>query len=385
MPRRREGPTKLKQTGYYFFDEYIGFPPNRKRVRVSLKTKNPLRAQFLWEQEFKKRWSEYYGIEFPGKPEKISFKDAAKDFVEYEKNVKRIKEWKLQEDRLSRISELWGNIYLSDIKREHLVKLDDHLKSLGRSKATINHYFTLLKSLFNYAIKKKIFSGDNPVNEIKPYLVEERRREYSPEEIWRIIEAAERIEKEARKNALFQKHVKRIVLLLLYTGMRLGEAINLRWENIKDDKIVLKRTETKQKREKVIPLTDSIRQVLETMMNERRKDGYVFPMKGRDRKTVWAKDTIDKIRKYSGIPDFIFHNIRHTASTIMVSEALGRGASLADIMKVLGHSQVETTLKYVHTDFERMRKAVEVLGEKALTKAGKTSNISMPKAEDPNG
>jgi hypothetical protein len=58
MPRRREGPTRLKQTGYYFFDEYIGFPPDRKRVRVSLKTKDPSRAQFLWEQEYRKRWSE---------------------------------------------------------------------------------------------------------------------------------------------------------------------------------------------------------------------------------------------------------------------------------------------------------------------------------------
>jgi integrase len=385
MPRRREGPTKLKQTGYYFFDEYVGFPPDRKRIRYSLKTKDPLKSKFLWEQEYRKRWSSYYGIESPDRPKKVSFKDATRDFVEYEKNVKRIKEWKLQEDRLLRISELWGDISLSDIKREHIIRLDDHLKGLGRSKATINHYFTLLKSLFNYAIKKKVFSGDNPVDEMKPYLVEEKRREYSPEEIRRIIEAAERIEKEARKNAVFQKHAKRIVLLLLCTGMRLGEVLNLRWENIKDDKIILKRTETKQKREKIIPLTNPIREVFETLRDGRRKDGYIFPMKGRDRKTVWTKDTINKIRKYSGIPDFIFHNIRHTASTIMVSEALGRGASLADIMKVLGHSQVETTLKYVHTDFERMKRAIEILGEKALTKTGKTANISTPKAEDRDG
>jgi hypothetical protein len=37
MPPRREDPTKLKQTGYYFFDEYIGFPPDRKRIRRSFK------------------------------------------------------------------------------------------------------------------------------------------------------------------------------------------------------------------------------------------------------------------------------------------------------------------------------------------------------------
>lgn len=54
-------------------------------------------------------------------------------------------------------------------------------------------------------------------------------------------------------------------------------------------------------------------------------------------------------------------------------------------MRVLGHSQEETILKYVHTDFEKMRKAVEVLGEKALTKNAKMANISTPKAEEQDG
>ena len=79
----------------------------------------------------------------------------------------------------------------------------------------------------------------------------------------------------------------------------------------------------------------------------------------------WADSLIRKIRKYSKVDDFTFHGLRHTASTIMVSEALGRGGGLAGVMKVLGHSQVETTLRYIHPDFERMKKAVEVLAEKA--------------------
>jgi len=82
-------------------------------------------------------------------------------------------------------------------------------------------------------------------------------------------------------------------------------------------------------------------------------------------KAGWADSLIRKIRKYSKVEDFVFHGLRHTASTIMVSEALGRGVGLADVMKVLGHSQVEMTPKYIHPDFERMKKAVEILAEKA--------------------
>jgi len=201
-------------------------------------------------------------------------------------------------------------------------------------------------------------------------MVDQKRREYTPEELDRILEAAERVEKEARRSAYIQKYAKRIILLLLYTGMRTGELLNLKWENIKDDKIIFRRTETKQKREKVIPLTDGIKEILESLRDKRRKDDYIIPLRQgmKARGTIWMTDTMKKIREYSGIQDFIFHNIRHTASTIMVSEAIGKGVGLADIMKVLGHSQVETTMKYLHSDFSRMKKAVEILEKKTKKK-----------------
>jgi len=201
--------------------------------------------------------------------------------------------------------------------------------------------------------------------------VDEKRREYSPEEIKRIIDAAERIEREARPGAMLQKYAKRIVLLLFYTGMRLGEVLNLKWENIKGNKIILKRTETKQRKEKIIPITEGIRSVLDSLQQEKKDHGYIFPFRRRSgiMKASWADSLIRKIRQFSGIQDFIFHNIRHTASTMMISEAIGRGVGLADIMKVLGHSQIQTTLKYLHADLDRMKKAVEVI-ENRINKKG---------------
>jgi len=74
------------------------------------------------------------------------------------------------------------------------------------------------------------------------------------------------------------------------------------------------------------------------------------------------------ISEYSGVRDFIFHNLRHTASTIMVSEALGRGVGLADVMRILGHSQISTTMRYLHPDFSRMKKAMQVLEKKTKKK-----------------
>ncbi len=108
MPRRREGPVLNPQTGHYFFDQIIGFKPNKQRICVSLGTKDPKKACFLWEQEYRRRWAEYYGLESPAKPAPVSFKKLAREFVDFERDFKRVKEWKTQEDRLDIIYSLWG-------------------------------------------------------------------------------------------------------------------------------------------------------------------------------------------------------------------------------------------------------------------------------------
>ena len=108
MPRRREGPVKNKQTGYFFFDEFIGFKPDKKRARISLRTKDPNKAQWLWEQEYKKQWQSYYGAGAQEKPQKRRFQDVADEYVTYARDIKKIKEWRTVESRLRIISECWG-------------------------------------------------------------------------------------------------------------------------------------------------------------------------------------------------------------------------------------------------------------------------------------
>jgi hypothetical protein len=45
MPHRREDPVKNAQTGYYFFDNYVGIGPERRRIRVSLDTTGPIQEK----------------------------------------------------------------------------------------------------------------------------------------------------------------------------------------------------------------------------------------------------------------------------------------------------------------------------------------------------
>jgi len=363
MPKRREGPARHNRSKHYYFDEIIGFHPNACRVRFSLRTKDPAKAQYLWEQEYKKQWNEYYGIEEKKKPIEATFLDTAEEFVAWERDTKRIKEWQTVENRLNIIAKCWGNPYLRDIKQSAFTLLDEHLQGRKRSKSTVNSYIVLLRAFFSFAIRRGYYEGENPAKEVQFYMTGERRRAYTEAEIAAILKAAKHVEEKASRSAHIQKCAYRLVLLLLYTGMRLGEVLNLRWDNVKEDRIVLKRSETKQKKEKVIPMTNSIREVLESLRDRRRKDGFVIPLRRRSKRvrSSWADSLIRQIRKHSGISDFVFHNLRHTASTIMVSESVGRGVGLADVMRILGHSQIKTTMKYLHHDFDRMKKAAEIM------------------------
>jgi integrase len=377
MPRRREGPTLNKQTGHFFIDQRIGIGKNTYRYRKSLKTKDPVRAQWLWEQEYRRQWEKYYGIAMPAPVGVVDFKEIINEFIAYVRDTRHVKTWEILKSRLNRVAQIWENPMIDKIGHEHFTVLDKKLQELGRSKATVNHYVKAMRGLFAWAIKKK-YTIENPAKDVMFYPIDRKRRAYSADEMRRIFKAAARIEGEAGPGSGILQQARRLVTLLFLTGMRAGEAIGLRWTNIEADSIRLERTETKQRREKTIPIMTPVRAVLDELAGQ-RKDEYVFPFRRRSQKMTagWMDNLIRKIREYSEVSDFVLHGLRHTASTIMISEALGRGAGLADVMKILGHSRVETTMGYVHADMDRMRIALDTIAEKGYNSTAK-KDIEVP-------
>jgi len=93
---------------------------------------------------------------------------------------------------------------------------------------------------------------------------------------------------------------------------------------------------------------------LASLRKESPKGEFVLPL-DRSVSRIEVKRLMHRIRELSKAEDFCFHGLRHTAAEIMVSEALGRGAGLRDVMAVLGHSRIETTLRYDHSAIGRMR------------------------------
>lgn len=142
--------------------------------------------------------------------------------------------------------------------------------------------------------------------------------------------------------------------LLCYTGMRFEEVLGVKWEDICDGWITIRRAVVHPNRnlpevkcpktktsERKIPLHEDLRKLLETYDGKRK--GYLLTaMDGKSPLSYTeARRSFDKIRKKFDISEYTAHDFRDTCAT----EWRENGISLDVIARLLGHSKTETTEK----------------------------------------
>jgi integrase len=107
-----------------------------------------------------------------------------------------------------------------------------------------------------------------------------------------------------------------------------------------------------KQRVKVVGLNDV---ALEVIARQQHIEEFVFNLHRRDAMVI--QHGVEAIRRIAGIPDFTFHHLRHTVSTLVASQS-----SLATAKIVLGHSDIRTTLRYTHPSLAEQRETVTKLG-----------------------
>ena len=145
-----------------------------------------------------------------------------------------------------------------------------------------------------------------------------------------------------------------IVIVALNTGMRRGEILGLKWENIKLDQSKIEVKHTKTDEDRSIPINAFLRSLLESMP---RRSGYLFLNRDGGRigtiKTAWG----NALRK-AGIEDFRFHDLRHTVASRLARAKVPESV----IAMILGHKRTSITSRYINPHWEEMVEAVEELG-----------------------
>ncbi len=197
-----------------------------------------------------------------------------------------------------------------------------------RSQTTANRHFTCLARLLSLAHQWG-FVPENVARGVKKFREQLRKERFlSPEEV-RKLDAALR----AQKNAVAAGAVR----LLLWTGMRRGEATGLLWEDVtlEGDAPSLYLRQTKSGRPRTVPLNTAALQVLRKMLKCGVKGNpHVFP-RDNDRGHVWDLRWLwGQTKKACGLEDSLrLHDLRHSFASSLVQN----GTSLCVIQKLLGH------------------------------------------------
>ena len=156
------------------------------------------------------------------------------------------------------------------------------------------------------------------------------------------------------------KYLYTIVVLALSTGMRRGEIINLKWDDIntKDRSLILHETKNGERRR--IPLTSHALECIKEMDKVRRIDTpLLFPSDRKKVQSYFWKHWL-KALKEAGIEDFRFHDLRHTTASYLAMN----GASIAEIAEVLGHKTLQMVKRYSHLSEGHTSKVVESMNRR---------------------
>ncbi|MDF2854545.1 MAG: site-specific integrase [Neobacillus sp.] len=293
----------------------------------------------------------------------------------------------------NRVEPFLGDFRLCDVTTDDIQKLMNSLREEGYSYAYTRRAFIVLSELFKHAYVVEDLQK-NPMDRITLL----KKDKYKPakkivplesSEVQLLEEVARR--KNGRGNPL-HRHGN-VIVLMLNTGMRIGETRGLRWQDVDLENKVIhirnslvnyrckdedtsktngKKTMVELKSPKSfsgirdIPLNAKAIEALREIKQYAQKHGYESEFVGCTAKgNPLGKDpiveTLERMARDAGIQKPVNpHLLRHTFATRILSNEVG--VDLAVASKMLGHSRVSTTHNsYVHVLQEMEQQAVKLL------------------------
>ena len=142
------------------------------------------------------------------------------------------------------------------------------------------------------------------------------------------------------------------------TGLRRGEVFNLRWSDVDLEKkqLTVEGATSKSGQTRHIPLNSEAASIL-TNWRAQAQGQWVFTSPVTNKKFDNIKKSWEGLRSRAGVPDFWFHDLRHTFASKLVMA----GEDLYVIKELLGHSTIQMTERYAHLAPEHKVRAVEKL------------------------
>jgi integrase len=215
--------------------------------------------------------------------------------------------------------------------------------------ASVNRGLSVLKSMYTKVVNSEDYGiVRNPVKKIS--LLDEkseRKRILSNDERKRLFHSV-------KLNP--SKNLYLFLIIVLNTGTRKMETLSLKWENVDFSKRIL-RVFGKGGKWREIPMNDI---VIAELTKWKKDSEYVFvnPKTGTFIRNIGK--TFMRVCRDAKINNLTIHDLRHTAASHLVNDC---SIDIVTASKILGHSNILMTVKYIHPTDEHKRIAVDRLGE----------------------
>lgn len=262
---------------------------------------------------------------------------------------------------------------LDDIKPLHLQEFVNKF-SVNASKSYMDKMRGLLHGLFSSAVENELTTRDPSAKLRIPQVIEKPRESFTEDEVRKIVDFA------------WDYPYRRIaiaVVTLLFTGIRRGELLGLKWEDITDNTLSIRRgvyqdgstalvEDFKLKTATSIRSVPLMAEVAYRICSLPRYGQFVFCTKSGK---LWHPRNFDRdyhsffkaLRdKYPEVRDLSPHSCRHTFATL----TLDTGTDVRIVQQLLGHSDIKTTARYTHPSMNIMQKAVSGMKESLYSTGG---------------
>ncbi|MEX0981137.1 MAG: site-specific tyrosine recombinase/integron integrase [Bacteroidales bacterium] len=272
-------------------------PQRQKEVTVLSEEEIVLLQKFERELNFRNR----------SKRTETSYLDYTKRFIRY-----------FQGRNFQEISNLEIQEYLNDI-----------ILRMGYSYSTLNIHISAIRSFYNLVYRVRLENIDIP----RPKAAKELPKVLSMEELQRMIE-----------RSMNNKH-KLIITLLYSTGMRRAEILSVKVTDIDMESGTI-RIHGKGNKERTAYISKNLHKLLREYLKGYTPIDYLLEgQTGQQYSGTSIEKVIKKSATRAGITKRVTpHMLRHSFATHLIT----KGAALPYVQKLLGHSNVKTTMIYTH-------------------------------------
>lgn len=323
----------------YKGNEYIFLthPISGKRTKLSFSTVEKVLTNYL-----------------AGKPTETGAKkliDFESEILQYAKSNFSASNATLYRVALMNLKKMFGNLLLNQFTAKQFETYKDK-RALEVKLTSINIELRCLKAIFNLGCKWG-YIDVNPVKDVKQFSIPEAEPSvFTTSDISLIV------------SLLPSQTLKNIVSFASLTGCRLNEILNLQIGDIDLNSLILvirnkENFKTKSRKIRRIPISEKLAELLKSIIYKDNilslPDTYLFNHDCKRFQKDYISRSFKKALRAGNFDErFHFHCLRHTFITNLIRS----GVNINHVKEIAGHSDIKTTMNYIHLVTEDLREAV---------------------------